>query len=380
MMLAAMVPATAASAADDTLKIYLMIGQSNMVGQAPAFQEGDDLWAEAGPTGLTSIEYLLNNATYRNGLDANVFSSLSNISTNWLSPRDDAWAVHYDSSNGSRFNVQTEDGLSSEVDFTSDPRTLRPGFGTPQQLGITRNGVFNYHRVSMFGPELAMGHNLGNAMQSPVFLFKSDRGGTDLAVNWRPPSSGGDTGANYTNTVTQFNAILASLDADLQDNGVLDDYGNATGYEVAGLVWMQGWNTASGSQAVYTTEEKIAQYADNLVNLVSDLRADTGQAGLPAIIVESADANDDLNLQRQAAVDTLNNEIPGSAAFVETGDIQAITQHYHYGGRAEAYIEIGWRIGDAVIDNGYTGSEVVPEPASLTLMGVGGLLVLRRRR
>ena len=52
----------------------------------------------------------------------------------------------------------------------------------------------------------------------------------------------------------------------------------------------------------------------------------------------------------------------------------------HFHSRPENYLEIGYRIGDALVDNGFTGSEVGPEPASLAWLGVGGLLVLRRRR
>ncbi len=367
--------ASFAKADNNTLKVYLMAGQSNMTGQAPSFKYGDDTW---GVNGMTSLEYLvLDDDGYRSALDTNVFSSMSQINASWLQPRSDVWAEHIDSSsNWQKHPLRFQDGYQWEVTSMPSPASLRPGFGFDQKIRITQpDGSRPYFYLSMIGPEMGAGHNLGNAMQSPVFLFKSDKGGTNLPTNWRPPSTvardGGSVGGNYTNTVNRFNAFLASLDTDLADDGRLNEYGNATGYEVCGLVWMQGWNDRNTDQAVY-------QQA--LIDLVRDVRTDTGQAGLPAIIVESADRDTELNAARQAAVDALNTEMPGSAVFVETGDIGAITQHYHFGGRAEAYVEIGWRIGDAILENGYTGTEIVPEPATLTLLGLGGLMWVRRRR
>jgi len=87
---------------------------------------------------------------------------------------------------------------------------------------------------------------------------------------------------------------------------------------------------------------------------------------LPAVIVESADQNGALNLERLAAVDTLNAEIAGSAVFMETNNMSggdwgpnesgasfSQSRGFHYHARAENFLEIGWLTAGAVLDNGF---------------------------
>ena len=49
---------------------------------------------------------------------------------------------------------------------------------------------------------------------------------------------------------------------------------------------------------------------------------------------------------------------------------------FHFNARAENYLEIGWRTGDAILDSGFTGSETVPEPHAGCLLIIGGLMLL----
>ena len=44
------------------------------------------------------------------------------------------------------------------------------------------------------GPELQIGHRLGDALEAPVLLVKTAWGGKDLFKNFEPPSAGGKTG------------------------------------------------------------------------------------------------------------------------------------------------------------------------------------------
>ena len=383
-----------ALAADDTLKIYLLAGQSNMEGQAYTW----DNFATVNTWNIPSLDYMTNNQAYYDSLPNNVFSFKEAYSADWLDgARDDVWSVNYASHNGSNLQVRTTQDLTpgdnSTPNYPTGIQPLSVGFGKNGSIGEAPKGT--NLTPSYTGMELGMGHNLGAAMNSPVFLFKSARGGTTLAGDWRPPSAaadrGGVVGSNYTNTMNRFIQFLDGLDDDIA-NGVLDDkYNGATGYEVVGFVWLQGWNEVTEQGGAF-----IPEYDENLVDLVQDIRAADSRIpdDLAASIVESADQNAALNLERIAAVDALNAADPGTAVFVDTQGLKDVNygglnasgelfsdgfgSHFHV--RPENYLEIGYRVGDAILDKNFTGSEVVPEPTSLALMGLGGLILLRRRR
>jgi hypothetical protein len=324
---------------------------------------------------IPSLEFLLDSTsaanTYRANMPDSTFTFESGLNASWMAPRNDVWAAHYTSENNTQVRA---------------PGPLRPGFGGNE---------------NSFGPELGMGQRLGEALQSPVFLFKSCQGGKDLAYDFRPPSAvaarGGSVGANYTTAVNQFKTFLNGLDASLAANGKLDAYNDATGYEVAGMVWFQGWNTTNGNQSVYSTTQKMAEYTQNLVDLVHDIRDSDPRipADLGVIVGESSDQNEDLNVSRAAAVDALNLDMPGTAVFIENNNMRntnwgnsnsgspfSTNWGYHFNAKAENYLEIGWRMGQAAVDNDFIGSEAIPEPSTLALltMGAVGLLAYGWRR
>jgi len=368
-----------ARADDSTLKVYLLLGQSNMLGEGYAW---DNFATD--PTGwnVPTLEHLANNQAYYDSLPDEVFSFKEAFDGSWLdTPRNDAWAIGYNSSNGANMEVRnTEDtspGDNNHPNWDGGVQPVSVGFGHHQSIGSNQNGTSL--RPPKFGPELGLGHSLGDAMDSPLMFFKSSVGGTDLAYNWRPPSTaadrGGSVGSNYTNSMNRFVELLDQLDQDLAD-GVLDDkYDGATGYEVAGVVWLQGWNTTTGSQTHYTTAQKVAEYADNLEDLIGDIRAHDARipADLPIVVAESSDQNEGLNAERQAGVDAINAATPGSAVFIEMNGLKDVNYGgpnaagglftngygYHFHARAENFLEIGYRIGDAIVANGFTGSETL---------------------
>jgi hypothetical protein len=301
------------------------------------------------------------------------FGFKTSLKPDWLLPRNDAWAVHYNSSTGTVKDVLP---TNNPADMLSGIQALSPGFGAGTSDG------------SMFGPELAMGIRLADATDDPVFLFKSSMGGTTLGSDWRPPAAvaarGGSVGVNYTNTVNRFLEFLDTLDADLADDGKLNGYHNATSYKVSGVVWFQGWNEMF-DDAPYTATQLQAEYKDNLKDLVRSLRAaDTRMpANLPLIIPESSDQNANLNAGRVAAVAELNAEIPNSAVYIENNEMIgtfwgnnelgvpfSTGWGYHFNARAENYLEVGWRIGGKVLANGYIISNSATVDQALT--GPGG--------
>ncbi len=393
LVFAVLLSAASAMADTNTLKIYLLTGQSNMEGQAYTWdipQTGPGTW------NVPTMQFLRDDPAYLDSLPDSVYTFKQHFNDSWFDARDDAWAVQYNSANATLREVRN----APDPTPTDGATPTWPTGIQPLSPGFAVTPTFGGNNASLIGPELAMGHRIANAIVSPILLFKSNKGGTDLAADWRPPSAvadrGGVIGTNYTNTVNRFSSLLDDLDADLADNGVLDDYSNATGYEVAGFVWLQGWNESHGSQAIYSTAQKLAEYEQNLVDLVGDIRSSDPRIAddLPAIIVESSDQDATLNTARAAAVATLNAENIGSAVFIETNGLKdenygglnsaggtfSNRYGYHFHARPENFLQIGQLIGDAVIDNDYIGSEAVPEPHSALLLITGGLVLVATRR
>ncbi len=354
-----------AHAGNATLKVYLLAGQSNMEGQAYTWdipQTGPGTW------NVPTMQYMETNSAYMASLPDAIFTFKPAFDASWFGARDDVWATHFDSQTASVRPVHDmPDPTPNDASTPTWPtgvQRLSPGFGiTP---------TFGGNSASLIGVELAMGHRLGEALEAPILLFKSDRGGTTLAEDWRPPSAaaarGGVVGNNFINTIANFSQFLDDLDADLSDDGRLNNYNNATEYEVVGFVWVQGFN-----EVVEQDGSFIPEYAENLVDLVNDIRAadDRIPLKLPVVVVESSDQNGDLNAQRIAAVNQLNVANPGTALFIETNGLIGVNYGglnsiggtfsdgygYHFHARPENFLQMGWWIGDAVLANGYTGSQ-----------------------
>lgn len=114
------------------------------------------------------------------------------------------------------------------------------------------------------GPELMFGYDM--APQDPAHvmaILKCAWGGTNLGIQWRPPSSGGDTGTLYTNFVKAVHEGIAALDPAFQP-------------EICGMLWMQGESD--------TGDPKLAnEYEKNLTNLITDIRAEVKKPDMPFV-------------------------------------------------------------------------------------------------
>jgi hypothetical protein len=140
------------------------------------------------------------------------------------------------------------------------------------------------------GPEYPFGISFERLVDGPVLLIKCAWGGTSLNSNWRPPSlanaetpiekaereAANKAGAEeakkkgeeftpaepQTGTGRLFEASLTHIKKVLADPGKYHpDYDPKEGYEIAGLVWFQGWND-SGNKA----------YGEQLVHFIKDWR------------------------------------------------------------------------------------------------------------
>jgi hypothetical protein len=289
------------------LKVFLLAGQSNMEGQAVADLDGKDYNGGKG-----TLKQLLDGP----GTAAR-FRHLRTEKGGWLM-RQDVW-VRY----------QPERG------------PLKAG---PLTLGFTSYGGKHH-----FGPELQFGHVIGDHLGGRVLLIKTAWGGKSLYRDFRPPSSGGTVGPYYTKMVAEVRAALASLKKDFPAY-------DGKGYELAGLVWYQGWNDGCEPGTA------VPQYEQNLVNLIKDVRRDLEAPRLPVVIgeltgpwVKAPGAWNDLRKAQAAAA--ARPEFKGTVLFVPTHDFVRKPEDspnpghgHHEFGNAETYLLVGEALAKRMIE------------------------------
>ena len=290
------------------LKVFVLAGQSNMEG--PAILDLDLAWDPKDYNGGKGslAQYMRDPAKKKQ------YAHLLDARGQWR-VRDDVF-VRY----------QLEDGALKKG-------PLAPGF-TP----------YDEHH---FGPELELGHVIGDAFEEQVLLVKTAWGGKSLFVDFRPPSAGGKVGPYYTKMIAQVHEALGHLAL---------DFPALAGSEpvLAGFVWYQGWNDGCDP------EHAVPEYEQNLVHLIHDVRAEFKAPKLPVVIGEitgpwvKAEGEWDLLRKAQAGAAT-RPEFAGNVVFVPTHDFvrkpedSPNPEHAHHEfGNGETYYLVGHALGEAL--------------------------------
>lgn len=206
---------------------------------------------------------------------------------------------------------------------------------------------------NLIGAELMFAHKLDEYYDDPVLIIKTAWGGANLAVDFRPPSAGGETGEFYNSMIQIIQDVTQNLGTEFPDIGVSD-------FEISGFVWFQGWNDGA-------SDSFLDEYESNLYHLVNDVRNDLGTSDLPVIIANSGqggfEPSSDLwvrNMQNIVSVAQENvgcndSIYGGKVGFVETKqyylDISVSPQDaiHHYNNNALTYLNIGKAIGNKMI-------------------------------
>lgn len=216
-----------------------------------------------------------------------------------------------------------------------------------------------------FGPELAIGHLLGDHFKEPVLLVKVAFGGNSLGGNFRPPSSGGKLGDKYPLVVKGLRDALTHLPE------IVEGYDEAQGYELAGFLWNQGLSDA--------TPELADEYEANLVNLINDLRKEFETPDLKVVIgltgnwgrkpeetlekwgkdeVQRLEFIANLKKVQQAQIDVAKrDEFKGAVITAETRDFWRTREEHgghgtetHWMANGESYWLIGNSMGRGMIE------------------------------
>ncbi len=167
---------------------------------------------------------------------------------------------------------------------------LTTGYGSRQDP--TKDG-------GKIGPEYTFGLAMERAGQNPVLLIKAAWGGKSLNYDFRPPSAGPyprsakDLEKNtHTAEATghYYRLMLEHVRKVLADPArVCPAYDPKQGYELAGFIWLQGFNDmVDGNfyprQPKGQAAKRFTAYSELLTHFIRDVRKDFGAPKLPFVI------------------------------------------------------------------------------------------------
>ena len=197
------------------IKVFILAGQSNMEGKGA----------------VKTLPWLGQDKTY-----GHLLKTIQNEDGTWRT-RDDVW-----------------------IDYLGRRGPLGVGFGSEGS-----------EHGPLIGPEYGFGMVAGDHFDEPVLLIKAAWGGKDVAEDFKAPSSGGP-GPFYIKTVEHAKDTLENM-------GTYFPALKDRTYEIAGIVWFQGWNDM-------VDEEKRKDYTRNLAQMLRDLRRDLNAPNAPVVIGE----------------------------------------------------------------------------------------------
>ncbi len=217
-------------------------------------------------------------------------------------------------------------------------------------------------QANHIGPEYGFGWVVGDYYEDPVLIIKCSWGGRSLAKNFLPPSieaydepkQDGDTGFHYAEIIRHVKEVTANLDK------YVPGY-KGKGYEIVGFGWHQGWNDSIDQGAVDV-------YERNLVALIKDLRKDLGVIDMPFVVANTGMRGWDIPDRYKAKVDKhveaqlapgdpkQHPEFAGTVAGVETRGFARTKeqspsgQQFHWNRNWESYYLIGTSMGKAMVN------------------------------
>lgn len=181
------------------------------------------------------------------------------------------------------------------------------GCADEEQVGKLTAGFGAKARGPKIGPEFTFGIYVQKLLDEPVLIIKTAWGGKSLNTDFRPPGAGPyefneaqlegfkkrgkdieaikadkaqATGRYYRLMIDHVKKVLADL------RRVYPDYDPKQGYELAGLVWFQGWNDmVDGGTYPHRGEPGgYDQYSELLAQCIRDVRKDLAAPKMPFVI------------------------------------------------------------------------------------------------
>jgi len=291
--------------AAEPLKVYILAGQSNMVG----------LGQVEGKETPGTVDYCIEND--KDGK----YEFLVGKRRGKIAEQEDVW-IYYE-----------RDGDLLKGNLTT-------GYG---------------NKNNSIGLELSFGEQIQKQEDGKILLIKVAWGGKSLAKDFRPPSAGGETGHYYHELLRCVDDALSNLNKHFPKSIKYD------GYKIMGFCWHQGWND-------HVSKTFTAEYTKNLEHLIDDLRKEW-KSDFPVVVATTgmATKRDAVNdnkpkhkpIEKAQLAIAKVKKFKGNVAVVDTikfwksskdSPAPKGNQHYHWNKSAEIYMDIGFACAEAFED------------------------------
>ncbi len=287
---------TNATIAEEPLKIFILAGQSNMVGHARAHTIAT-LYASDNPRDRELLDLVIqedagiSEATLEEQLARGrqldeLTGGISNDKVKALSEGPEKKDLEAkvkklkDEHEAYKKRVASSCVVSDRVYISS----IADGNKKSGKLGIGYGGS-----NEKIGPEFGFGLSIAENIDGPILLIKTSWGGKSLNYNFRPPTAGNyelnekekssekveeikkNAGLNYRMMNEAIQKVLGDL------KSYHPDYDAKAGYEIAGFVWFQGYNDQF-------SPEFRDNYTDNMITFIKDIRQEYNVPQMPFVI------------------------------------------------------------------------------------------------
>lgn len=197
------------------------------------------------------------------------------------------------------------------------------------------------------GPEFTFGITMEKELKEPILIIKTAWGGRSLNTEFRPPSAGqyklpkeiqdvwdqhpegahgvpkledrkkwqddkdAASGVFYRMMVEHVKKVLAD------PKRVCAEYDEKSGYEVAGFVWLQGFNDLVDGTTY--PNQNYDEYSRLLAHFIRDVRKDLSAPKMPFVIgVLGVDGEKNVNFRKAMAAPAAMPEFKGNVVAVDT--------------------------------------------------------------
>lgn len=206
------------------------------------------------------------------------------------------------------------------------------------------------------GPEFTFGLTMDAAFDEPVLIIKTAWGGKSLHTDFRSPSAGPyvlsdwqkqnypkqeghgipmdfekwkadkikETGVYYRLMIEHARRVLAN------PKRACPAYDPAAGYEIAGFIWLQGWNDMVDGHTypAHGKPGRFDQYSECMSHFIRDVRRDLSAPKMPFVIgvmgVGGAKADSDtVEFRKAMTAPSLLPEFKGNVTAVPTAPFWA---------------------------------------------------------